>query len=183
MFRYIALMLVSSVVTAGPLEMVESDVYETHGSQSEILTRGRACIAQLVRFDAIGITGAADGSLTAAISADPFSPDRVSQQVPGGAVIVTTTPDSVVANNRVDFKAYLSRQSAQSTLTLLAKDGRFKLRHTAIRSLSLDSGMLANAGYTTIAENAPFAKRVRAALESISAKVAECVKAKPSEQW
>lgn len=176
-----ALALFVTAAIAAPLESVESGVYETPGTQAEIAARGKACIAQLVRNDAVQITGAAQTGLSIML-ADPYSPNTNTQQIPGGPVIVSVDSSAVVANSRIAFKVMLNQWSVQSTLTLMAKDGRFKFRHSAILLLSRDTGLLHNAGYEPIDERAAIVKQVRSTLGQLDEKIAQCIRA-PSVEW
>lgn len=158
------------------LTEVISEVYEADGTSQEIAVRGKACIAQFVRYDATR------GASTEANPYAPLADENKSEQFAGGQVFVTLDEDNglIVANSRRDFTKKVMfmpvASSVQSTLTFKAKDGRFRIEHTNIQSMQKDSGYAENTGYTPVGKwkGAPW-KAVTAELEELNAEVAACV--------
>jgi hypothetical protein len=93
---------------ADTLDSVESQVYQTQGTQSEIAIKGKTCIAQVVRSDS---------------NATPIN----DADIQGG---------TIVASSQMRYSLGLGSMAVRSTLTFMAKDGRFKILHDNIRSLS-----------------------------------------------
>lgn len=135
-------------VIAEDMATIESEVFHAEGTAQEIVGRAKGCIAQLVRFDAVGGT-------------------------PAGDVIVADVPESgiVTANNRLPVKFWGVRTIIQSTLTVQAKDGRFRIRHSAMKADGLQP-------IRADSKNAEVADKELAAL---SGRIAACVTKKDSE--
>ncbi len=119
------------------LEEVESGVYETTGSKQDIAKKGKLCIAKLVSNDEVKIADASDSSDVAGV--DLF-------------VDVDLENGTVMANNRVDYRRMLLTYNVKSLLIFMAKDGRFKIKHTNIKNVQKDTGSWKNSGYTRVAK-------------------------------
>ena len=87
------------------LQRVESPVYEAEGDHQAITKRALVCVAQTVRP---GLTDA---------------PTVTSSDLDAGVI---------VANNAFEVTSGLLRVRARTTLTVQAKDGRFRIVHTNI---------------------------------------------------
>jgi hypothetical protein len=176
--RLLCLVLLSSTALAIPLSELESPVQETSGTQQEIIQRAQNCVARLVRFDAVQAHDALGQRLFGL-------PQQSTQDViPGGEVLVSSDPQAgiLIANNRVAYKAARMAHSAQSTLTILVKEGRFKVRHENIQVLLSSTGYAKNEGYIRAEETSPSAKGARVALEQLSEKLSACIN-QAAEDW
>ena len=72
----------------------------------------------------------------------------------------------------------------QSTLTLLAKDGRFKIRHTNIKYLQKSTGGSSNDGYMSVTKRWGTGwEDVQTELFALSKKVATCIQKKEADNW
>lgn len=143
------LLLISSTTVLGDEPTVESQIYETAGTQAEIAKRGESCIAQLVRND-------------------PFN-----ERDTAGPVIVSMQPDRIVANNRILIPArgFLTiDELVQSTLTLMSRDGKFRIRHDNIRFAFPKHG-----GFENLPAKSPARKTYIEALENLNQKIATCM--------
>ena len=89
---------------------------------------------------------------------------------------------TIVAASRVTYPGGITGDSStRSTLTFLAKDGRFKIQHTNIETASANTGSLANPGYTRQGKwKFSQWEKADAALQALSSKLAECVKSAAS---
>lgn len=147
---------------------VESGVIETKGTAKEIAQRARVCVVQHVRYDSVDLRDATGVPAQAAT---------------GGNLFVTDDPDSgiVAANSRVPFRMMLSQWSAQSILTILARDDRFKIQHTNVQAAMLSTGYSRNDGYRRVGEEVRGEKQVAKVLTDLSAKLAECIKANQAD--
>lgn len=176
MFPYIAF-------GAEYLEQVESEVYQTNGSVQEISKRAKICIAQLVHNDEVRISDSAESTGPFSFSSGPGH----SSGVQGGSVIVDADLEAgtITANNRVDYSSKLLAHNVKSTMTFIAKEGRFRMRHTNIEYLQKSTGSMHNTGYSRVGKWWGSGwKDAEEALQGISTKVAACVQAKPGkENW
>lgn len=145
---------------------VESGVIEATGSAKEIAQRARVCVVQHVHYDSVQLNDAS-----------------ASSQAAGGNLFVTDDPESgiVAANSRVPFKMMLTQWSAQSVVTILARDGRFKIQHTNVQAAMLSTGYTHNDGYRRVGEEVRGEKQVAKALTDLSAKLAECIQANQAD--
>lgn len=162
------------------LELVESTVYETTGTAAEITQRAQTCISQNVKNDSFQTQDSSTGILSSSLITKPR------ENLAGGAVIssVDIAAGTIVANNRVSWSGMFGAvSSTQSTLTFLAKDGRFKIQHTNIATASRDTGALENSGYIKQGKwRMAGWQKAQAALESVTEKVARCVQS-PPQDW
>jgi len=185
---FVVTLLIIPSVTFGAeyLEEVESEVYQTNGTEQEISTKAKTCIAQIVRNDEVRISDSTSGT-------GPFAGltggggSGHSGGVQGGQVLVDANIEGgvITANNRVDYTSKLLAHNVKSTMTFLVKEGRFKIRHTNIEYLQKSTGSMHNTGYSRVGKWWGSGwKDAEEALQGISAKVAACVKTGPKkEDW
>jgi hypothetical protein len=164
------------------LDTIESPVFEATGTAQEIAKRAMLCIPRIVRNDEVTIKD------TATTLLGPVAPPEKSRGVGGGQVIVSSDIESatIVANSRVDFPGTMGLgRNARSTITFQAKDGRFRITHSAIETLQKDSGITTNVGYTKQGKGWGSGwEKAQTALEGVSAKIADCVsKPAASTDW
>lgn len=177
------LMLAVSTVQAGePYAGWESSVYELTLPQAEIIKRGEGCVVQHAHNDTVVLTGSANGYT------GMFGGQRLSQvnNIPGGPVITFKDPENgtITATNRSDFRAYMVTFSVQSSLTLLAKENKFKIKQGNVQILQKNAGYGDNTGYRPLNTNDPSFEKAVVTLQELSGKIAECVQAGPkTESW
>jgi hypothetical protein len=159
---------------------IESEVFQTAGTQAEIAERGELCIAQLVRNDSVAISDAAPGTgILGALQNDPLAPKADQSVIPGGSVVIASDATTVVANNRLTVRErFAGATTFQSILTLSAQDGRFKLVHTDIRFAMANTGYAQNDGFQPIHPKAKMLEKATSLLQELSAKVATCIQQK-----
>jgi hypothetical protein len=156
--RYALILLAAlpALSIAGPeaAPPVQSEVFTTSGTQTEIAKRGEVCIARLVRNESMG------GQAT-------------------GSTIASSVPDAglVVANSRITVKSLLMNQVVQSVLTFESKDGRFRITHTDMKFA--DPGPFSH--FTPVYARTPLAKSVATALQKFSGDIAACVQQPASD--
>jgi hypothetical protein len=182
----IALLFIVPSVTYGAeyLEEVESEVYQTNGTIQEISTRAKTCIAQIVRNDEVRISDSVSGTGPLAGLTGGTGGGH-SDGVQGGQVLVDADIDAgmITANNRIDYKSMLLTQNVKSTMTVLAKEGRFKIRHTNIEGLQKSTGYMHNTGYSRVRKGWGSGwKDTEKALMGISEKVAACIQTSPNQK-
>lgn len=162
------------------LEQIESEVYQTNGTAAEILTRAKSCIERVVRNDDVRTSDTAPGM--GRVAGD----ERVAS-IPGGPVLVAVRAEegAITAHSRVDFTSTLRAYNAKSTLTFLAKEGRFKIRHTEIEVVQKNTGLKSNAGYIRVARSWGTGwQSAEQALASVSDRVAGCVRTRAAnDNW
>lgn len=166
-----------------PMPDVQSEVFQAAGAQVEIAKRGEICIARIVRFDGVSIADATNGTgpLSGALD-NPLRAKGKTGQVAGGNVIITSSPELgiVVANNRLPYTMTMLSGVFQSTLTLEAKDGRFRITHSMIQEASKNTGIMSNEGLKPVNDNTKLAKRATEELQNESRAIAACM-TKPSD--
>jgi hypothetical protein len=171
-FTLLLALFPAASLAAEYLELVESKVYETPETAAEITKRGEICIARIVRNDAVRISDNVS-------NLSGFGqPKRSTDQLSGGPVIISSDPAAgiVVANSRVNWSRMLSAQVTQSTVSVMSKDGRFKIQHTNIETLQLSTGYAENDGFTRQGKwTGSSWEKVEKALQETSDKVAQCV--------
>lgn len=143
-FAFIFILVTPTVYATEYLELVESKVFDAPGSVGDITKRGELCIGQNVRNDPVQISDNAGNVLGMGLGS------RSTGQIEGGPVIVKSDPDSgmVIANARISWNQLIVKNVTQSTLTFLAKDGRFKIQFTNIETLQKSTGTLENDGFS-----------------------------------
>lgn len=181
----LAMLLPALAVSAEYLEQVESEVFQAKGTAQKIASRAKSCIAQHVQNNEVRISDSAT-------SAGPFPSSALtstatSDGISGGDAIVHADLEQgvITANNRVDYKSKMLAHNVKSTLTFMAKDERFRIRHSNIEYLQKSTGSVRNTGYSRVGKWFGSGwKDAEAALVAITAKVAQCVRADPAaEDW
>lgn len=179
----LALAPFAAAVSAEALGPLQSAVYERAGTQREIATAARACALKILRNDAFQIR---DSSRVGFMS-PAGATDGDSSTIPGGEVVTTFDADGglVVAQSRITRSTLFGKESVQSTVTIEAKDGRFRITHSSIGSASADTGYAANRGYGPVLVQAMSPhEKVRAALEGVTEKLAACIRDAPAaDNW
>ena len=89
----------------------------------------------------------------------------------------------VIANSRRAFTAKILKKNVKSRVAILARDQRFKIRHTKIEHLQESSGYMKNSGYTKVGKWwGSGHKDVTKQLNIVSAELADCIQNPKSEQ-
>jgi hypothetical protein len=104
-FPIVAIFSATAAYATEYLTEVDSEVFTTTGTQSEITERAATCIAQTVK----------PGNVS--------TPLIISKDAAAGVI---------VANNGFSYSQSLMNWQIRTTLTFEAKDGRFRVRHTNI---------------------------------------------------
>jgi len=156
------------------LEVVESGVIKLDASKQEIAKRGAVCMSQIIQ----------NGSVHLNDSSGWFGN---SSNVSGGQIIVQNNPENgiVVASSRLDYRGKsLLTFNVQSTVTILAKEGRFKIRHTNIMEAQKSTGYIANDGYNKVGRWAGSGwETTKEVLDGLSKRIAQCVIKESSTKW
>lgn len=175
-------LFVAPVGAAEVLDNVESPVYEADGTRQQIAQRAEACASRVLRFDAVTGKDATASVMSPGIG----SASTATQQVDGGKIVEHADLEAglVVANQRTATGGVLSGGDVlQSTLTVEARDGRFRITHTNISRMAKSTGYMENPGFTPVYIQAfSGAEKVRKQLLGVSDKLAECI-TKPAEDW
>jgi hypothetical protein len=182
-FIYFAAIIPCTTLAADYLEETESPVYETKGTAQEIAKQGKSCIAQIVRNEEVRIADSAAGT---GVFSPPGSEGH-SDGIEGGAILIDADIEQgvVSANNRVDYTSSMLAYNVKSTITLLTKDGRFKIKHTNIEYVQKNTGSTHNNGYIKVGKWWGTGwKKADAALQGVSEKVSKCIQASTEkEDW
>ncbi len=167
------------------LEKVESAVYKTEGTKQEIAKKAKRCIASEVANEEVRIADSTSGTSTlGGLLAADIGKGK-SDGLHGGETFIDIDIESgsIVANNRVNYRSKFLAYNVKSKLKFLAKDGRFKIRHTNIQYVQKNTGYSHNSGYMDIAKvwGTGWKDAVKA-LNGVSAKVAKCVQNNEQEE-
>ncbi len=172
---------------AKQLEMVESEVYQTEGTKQEIAKKAKRCIGSEVSNEAVIISDSRKSLGLFGGKIGGGDSDVESSNIQGGGIFISTDIEegTIIAKNRVDYRAKFLEYNAKSTLKFLAKDGRFKIKHTNIQNLQKKTGYMANSGYSNVfVQWGSGWQAVEKALNGVSTKIAKCVqKVEKEEDW
>lgn len=140
----------STPALADTFDTYESPVFEAPGTHQEITRRAQLCVAQLVRNDQFN-------------------------HIESGLVVIASDPDAgqVIANSRTEMRTTFMmsmRDSLQSTLSVLAKDGRFKITHSKILFAVVGSG-----GYDGLHAKSIFVAKAKKTLDALDESLAACI--------
>lgn len=183
----VGLATISASAAPEYLDLVESTVYNDSGAtQKDIATRGRNCFVQLLNNDAVNIAdNASSTGILSGLSAGGGGSN--SSSIGGSELIISEDLDGglVVANSRIDFTSRLIAHNLKSKVTLMAKDGRFKIKHTDIAQVQKNTGYTHNDGYNKIIKQWGTGwEKAQKVLEGKTTELADCiVKAKAAEEW
>lgn len=142
------------------LNRIESVVFEATGDHQAIAKRGATCIAQIAKPGLVN------------------APIIVSSDFDAGVI---------VANNNFKFSIHgflgvALEETGRTTLTLQAKDGRFRIVHTSIEQfIEYPGSSIPSQGWSPVYTAAPNASDFKTTVDEISQKIADCVKADPSK--
>lgn len=136
------------------LTSLTSETYQAEGTPDQLARTASTCIAQ-----------------------------QLASGQAGGQVIISADPAAgiVVANNALQYRDGLMVWSLRSRLTFEAREGRFRIAHTAIERFNDASG-----GWSPVGKwRGSGAAKAEAALADVSATVAACVRvpAREVEEW
>ena len=161
------------------LEEVESEVFKTAGTPQEITKRARSCALEILEADEVAYSDNASQGLFDTRSQD------LSTKASGTSVLVDVDIEGgkVIANSRRAFTAKMLKKNVKSRVAILARDQRFKIRHTKIEHLQESSGYMKNSGYTKVGKWwGSGHKDVTKQLNIVSAELADCIQNPKSEQ-
>jgi hypothetical protein len=168
------------------LDSVESKVYQVDATKAGIMERGEACIESHVQFESIMLNdtqGSLIGGLNAVLSG-PASYDN-DTVIQGGDVIKKIKPEKgiIIANSRFDFSKKLMTYNVQSKITLMVKEGRFKIKHNNIKELMKSS--TGSSGYDRVLKAWGMGwEDTQAELVKLSDTLAKCInKPVAEEEW
>jgi hypothetical protein len=168
------------------LEAVESDVYQTAGTTQEISNRAKLCMAQILHNDEVRISDATSGTGPLPSLTGAFRETGHSSGISGGNVFVDIDIENgtITANNRVNYSAAFISRNVKSTIVFQAKEGRFKINHSAIEYLQKSTGNLHNSGYMRIAKAWGTGwSDAEEALKVVTDKIATCIKTVQNDNW
>lgn len=183
--KYVIALALTLAATAGAAEVVvkdglvaeiESETYPADGvSVANLTTRARDCALEL-------LTNA--GNVARDAGDTTGFRDSASVSIAGSDVLQVVDPESgrVVAMQNADYRHMMSGMNVRSTVTVMARDGRFRIRHSNIEALQKNTGYMANDGYRPIhtgfgAGSKPAIKR----LEEVTTELAACIQVQPSQ--
>ena len=162
------------------LDSIETKVIKLDASKSEIMGRGESCVESLVTFEDVRVTEDS-GSLLGALSgmANYNSEDVIR----GGEVIKAIKPEkgTITANSRFDYVSGISAYNVQSIITIMVKEGRFKIKQTNIKELLKSSS--GSGGYNRIYKQWGTGwETTQEELTKLSTRLASCISTPPVEE-
>lgn len=186
---YRALFGLAGLLTCGAafateyLEKVESPVVEVPGvSAHDLAVRARLCVSQQVTNRAVVLR---DESRSAPMAPVVTQGQGDTTAVAGGDVLRTVDLDAglIIAQSRITIGSLMAAV-IESTITVEARDGRFKITQTGIQRAFVNSGLAPTTGFKPVIEQwGSGADKVKKALEDQSAKIGECVATAEGSDW
>jgi hypothetical protein len=167
------------------LERVEMEPRAVDGASVRQLTeRARLCITQNVTNDAVTLKDTSRVNPMASIGTMTAGDSKA---IDGGQVIQSVDLDGglIVAQSRTSIPfMVVNKYTIQSTITFEAREGRFRITHTGIKSATQDTGYASNSGFqpVRVQTGSPY-KKIEAALQDVSTKISDCVATAPSSDW
>lgn len=166
------------------LERVEMEPRAVEGaSVRQLAERGRVCLSQNVVNDAVVLKDTSRVNPMASVATMSAGDTSTVQ---GGGVLQTVDLDGglLVAQSRTPMSVALFKYAVESTITLEAREGRFRITHTGIKLAMKDTGHASNDGFNPVRvqPGSPY-KKVEAALQALSTKISDCVAAAPAANW
>lgn len=165
-----------SSLTGAPVEVT--------GTRAELIAKAQTCVTRNVSNAGITLSGADSGSFFGSMVSGG---GQKSEQVQGGQLIELVDPENglLVANSRVDFRRALLGYSAASTLTVEAKDGKFRIVQTNLAVAQKSTGSMNNSGYDpVVAVWGTGWEATLDAMQGVADKVAVCMSAGPADsEW
>jgi hypothetical protein len=177
----IASLFPATALAAKTLDEIVSGPFDVAGTPAEIATKGRNCMVKILKNDAVTVRDSSRSTVALGALLDKGD----SNSITGGDVITVFDASAglVAANSRHAVPGMLSVEYLRSTVTLEAREGRFRIVQTNIARASSDTGALENSGFQPVYIQAMSGhKKVAASLEQLAAKVAACVQA-PAQNW
>jgi hypothetical protein len=187
--RYRTLIGLAGLLTSGTgvaaeyLEKIESPVMEVPGvSSHDLAVRARLCVSQQVTNRAVVLR---DESRSAPMAPVVTQGQGDTTAVAGGDVLRTVDLDAglIIAQSRITIGS-LMPAVIESTITVEARDGRFKITQTGIQRAFVNSGIAPTAGFKPVFDQwGAGADKVKKALEEQSAKIGDCVASPTNADW
>lgn len=164
------------VNAADYLTEVESQVYETQGTPQEITSRARSCALEVLEADQVNYSDSSSQGLFPSRKQDTDS----SVGAQSVLVDVDMVGAKVIANSRKAFTARMIKKNVKSRVTIMARENRFRIKHTNIMQLQESSGYMKNSGYSKVGIwMGSGHKDVTKQLNIVSSDLASCIQ-KPS---
>lgn len=161
------------------LTEVESEVYETNGTPQEITSKARSCALEVLEADQVNYSDSSSQGLF------PSKRQDTDSSVGAQSVLVDVDMEGakVIANSRKAFTARMIKKNVKSRVTIMARENRFKIKHTNIMQLQESSGYMKNSGYSKVGIwMGSGHKDVTKQLNIISGDLASCIQKLPVQQ-
>jgi hypothetical protein len=151
---------------------LESTVFPAEGTSQEIAKRAKTCALEVLVTDEVAYSDSASQGMFTNSSQD------TSASAGGSSILLDVDIEAgkVIANSRFDFTDKMIKKNVQSRVAIMARDERFKIRHTNIKQLQKSTGYAKNSGYTKVGIWwGSGHKGVTYALNSVSQNLANCI--------
>ena len=135
-----------------------------------IINKARNCMVSTLRNDPVVARGGTSYFGT--------NQDKESNVQPASAFFVVDDAANgiISANHNVDYRWLAVAQNVKSVVTLQAKEGRFRIKHSGISSLQKSTGSITNNGYGKVGTRRGLGgKPAIKKLEGVTDKLAACV--------
>ena len=151
---------------------LESAVFPAEGTSQEIAKRAKTCALEVLVTDEVAYSDRGSQGMFSNSSQD------TSASAGGSPILLDVDIEAgkVIANSRYDFTDKMIKKNVQSRVAIMARDERFKIRHTNIKQLQKTTGYAKNSGYTKVGIWwGSGHKGVTYALNGVSQNLANCI--------
>lgn len=160
--------------TSRRIDVMTSQLFESHGTSAEIIGRAQSCVAKYVSntpSTSTGVLGIIGAKGQHSSSSDIEQPVLESADPQNG---------TLVAHSRAQYHHLLLSFEVRSKFSIDAKDGRFKIVQSDLAYRQLDTGNDAVQDFSPIQRLAVTGwDDALEALQDVSDEVAECIQSSP----
>lgn len=159
------------------IDSMTSPVYEVELERAEIIVQAETCANRHLSVGSVATSGGSEPL---------FDYGSESGTVQGGSVVQQVSPEQGVlaVRGRTDYRHAMIGHSAESTMLVEAKDGRFRIVHSNIRSLQKSTGSARQDGFNEVHQRWGTGwDNTLTALQDMSAEVSECIQSPTSDDW
>lgn len=153
-----------------------SPVYEADKSRDEIIAEAESCANRHLSMRDVTTSG----------GSNPIIGPSERENIGGGSVVQQVSPDQgiLVANGRTEYRHALLAHTAEATLVLEAKEGRYRITYQDPQAVQHSSGYAQQSGFSPVRQRMGTGWDASlSALQDMGGQVAECIDSDDSDDW